>query len=113
MSVRLVEVWPDGIWMCARRIDPTPALSPPFCDQYIQPPAVSSAMPTHHRLRSIRSVAVVPVVTSTSMLLPSMLDRITRMPSRSDQYILPLGGSTRICLGVYVPPAGTSVTTFD
>ena len=113
MSVRFVDVWPAGIWMCARRIEPTPALSPPFCVQYIQPPAVSSAMPTHQRLSSIRSVALEPVVTSASTLEPSMFERMTRIPSRSDQYILPLGGSTRICLGVYVPPAGTSVTTFE
>src|SRR5438477_545742 len=62
-------------------------------------------MPTHQRLASIRSVALAPVVTSASTLEPSTFERITRIPSRSDQYILPLGGSTRICLGVYVPPA--------
>jgi hypothetical protein len=68
-------------------------------------------MPTHQLVASIRAVAPVATVTSVSTFEPSAFARWIRIPSRSDQYSLAPAASTRICFGVYVPPAGTSVVT--
>src|SRR6266567_6540169 len=112
ISCRSAADWPGGISSLARQIRPWPESSPPFCVQYTLPSPTSTATPTHHLVGSSPGTASCSLVsTSVSTREPSRLARITRMPSRSDQYSLPVDVSICSCLGVNVAPDGTIVVT--
>src|ERR1700722_4210840 len=78
------------------------------------PRSVSRAIPTHHLVASGPGRgSPLLVSTSVSSLVPSRLPRMTRIPSRSDQYSLPFFLSSWSCFGVCVPPDGTIVVIFS
>src|SRR6266567_3584820 len=70
-------------------------------------------MPTHHFVASGPGRGSPALVSMrVSMFEPSRFARMTRMPSRSDQYSFPDFFSIWICLGVNVLPGGTIVVRF-